>query len=177
MKGRWMLLILLAVTSAPGRIADAQDPPTAEAQGDNEQPLGEEEAMVLNFERADIREVIHSLATRSASATYDPRICKAGHHPDDRKIAREDLFPLLTRSSATTHRRCEVGDRSILPVAEAKTRAIIPLSRPSATQAGREDQFVIEIIPVRHVSATRCRTSCSRSSARAATCLSFRAPI
>src|SRR6185295_8916860 len=48
----------------------------------------------------------------------------------------------------------KVGDLyQILPVAEAKTRAIIPLSKAERESARGEDSFVIEIIPVRHVSA------------------------
>src|SRR5207245_155504 len=48
----------------------------------------------------------------------------------------------------------KVGDvYQILPVAEAKTRAIIPRSR--ATKAGftEKDAFAIEVVPVQHVSA------------------------
>ncbi len=154
-KGRWMLAILLAVASAPGGTADAQEPP-AEVQGEAEQPLGEEEAMVLNFERADIREVIHSLATAlGISYTIDPRIEGQVTIRTTGKIAREDLFPLLNQILRNNGiAAVKVGDLyQILPVAEAKTRAIIPLSRVERDAARHEDSFVIEIIPVRHVSA------------------------
>jgi general secretion pathway protein D len=153
-KGRWMLAILLAVASLPGGTADAQDPP--EMQGEAEQPLGEEEAMVLNFERADIREVIHSLATAlGISYTIDPRIEGQVTIRTTGKIAREDLFPLLNQILRNNGiAAVKVGDLyQILPVAEAKTRAIIPLSRAERDAARGDDSFVIEIIPVRHVSA------------------------
>src|SRR4029453_14140017 len=95
-KGRWTLAILLAVASLLGGTANAQDAP--EVQGEVEQPLGEEEAMVLNFERADIREVIHSLATAlGISYTIDPRIEGRVTIRTTGKIPREDLFPLLNQ--------------------------------------------------------------------------------
>jgi len=85
-----MLAIVSVVAVLGGRSAWAQNPPAPPtppapapeappAQGEpppeTERPLGDEEAMVLNFERADIREVIHSLATAlGISYTLDPRI-------------------------------------------------------------------------------------------------------
>src|SRR5207247_2126522 len=76
--------------------AAAQPAATDEPAG--EAPLGEEEAMVLNFERADIREVIHSLATAlGISYTIDPRIEGQVTIRTAGKIAREDLWPLLNQ--------------------------------------------------------------------------------
>src|SRR4029079_18939905 len=74
-------------------------PPTAPARAEKgDRPLGEEEAMVLNFERADIRDVIHSLATAlGLSYTIDPRIEGQITLRTTGKIPREDLFPLLNQ--------------------------------------------------------------------------------
>src|SRR5579884_1976342 len=94
-------------------------------------PLGEEDAMVLNFERADIREVIHSLATAlGLSYTIDPRIEGQVTIRTTGKIAREDLFPLFNQILRNNGiEAVKVGDLyQILPVSEAKTRAIIPRS-------------------------------------------------
>ena len=129
-------------------------PPPPAAAGD--QPLGEEEAMVLNFERADIREVIHSLATAlGISYTIDPRIEGQVTIRTNGKIAREDLFPLfnqILRNNGIA--AVKVGDiYQILPVAEAKTRAIVPPSAAARQGARATDSFVIEIFPVRHVSS------------------------
>src|SRR5881628_3860241 len=139
-------------------VAHEQDTPPAgaAAQGEGDQPLGEEEAMVLNFERADIREVIHSLATAlGISYTIDPRIEGQVTIRTTGKIAREDLFPLfnqILRNNGIA--AVKVGDLyQILPIAEAKTRAIVPRRDATRAQARAEDSFVIEIVPLRHVSA------------------------
>src|SRR5262245_18925519 len=112
---------------APEEAAEAT-PPT-EPDEDGERPLAEDEAMVLNFERADIREVIHSLATAlGLSYTIDPRIEGQVTIRTTGRIARRDLFPLfneILRNNGIAAVR--QGDLyQILPVAEAKTRAIVP---------------------------------------------------
>jgi general secretion pathway protein D len=130
--------------------------PGGAGAGDADRPLGDEEAMVLNFERADIREVIHSLATAlGLSYTIDPRIEGQITIRTTGKIAREDLFPLfnsILRNNGIA--AVKVGDLyQIVPVAEAKTRAIIPRSKDAKARARAEDSFVIEIVPVQHVAA------------------------
>jgi len=145
----------VAAWAGPARAQEQEAaPPPPAAAGD--QPLGEEEAMVLNFERADIREVIHSLATAlGISYTIDPRIEGQVTIRTNGKIAREDLFPLfnqILRNNGIA--AVKVGDTyQILPVAEAKTRAIVPPSAAARQGARATDSFVIEIFPVRHVSS------------------------
>src|SRR5262249_52452869 len=76
----------------PGAPPAVPPPPPADTA------LGEEEAMVLNFERADIREVIHSLATAlGLSYTIDPRIEGQVTIRTTGRISREDLLPLLNQ--------------------------------------------------------------------------------
>src|SRR5262245_50094042 len=139
-------------------VAHEQDTPPAgaAAQGEGDQPLGEEEAMVLNFERADIREVIHSLASAlGISYTIDPRIEGQVTIRTTGKIAREDLFPLLNQILRNNGiAMVKSGDIwQILPVAEAKTRAIIPRTAAARQLALSDDIFVIEIAHVDHVSS------------------------
>ncbi|TMB58881.1 MAG: hypothetical protein E6J60_03200 [Deltaproteobacteria bacterium] len=160
-----MLTIPLAAAIAAVAPARAQNappgpapaaPPAATDEPAGEAPLGEEEAMVLNFERADIREVIHSLATAlGISYTIDPRIEGQVTIRTAGKIAREDLWPLLNQILRNNGiAAVKVGDvYQILPVAEAKTRAIIPRSRAAKSSLTEKDAFAIEIVPVRHVSA------------------------
>src|SRR5438445_5250006 len=160
-----MLTIPLAAAIAAAAPARAQNappgpapaaPPAATDEPAGEAPLGEEEAMVLTSERADIREVIHSLATElGISYTIDPRIEGQVTIRTAGKIAREDLWPLLNQILRNNGiAAVKVGDLyQILPVAEAKTRAIIPRSRAAKSSLTEKDAFAIEIVPVRHVSA------------------------
>ena len=161
MKGRWKLTILLAAAIAAATLARAQNAPPSPApaapdEPAGEPPLGEEEAMVLNFERADIREVIHSLATAlGISYTIDPRIEGQVTIRTAGKIAREDLWPLLNQILRNNGiAAVKVGDvYQILPIAEAKTRAIIPRSKAAKAGLTEKDAFAIEVVPVQHVSA------------------------
>jgi general secretion pathway protein D len=150
--------IALALLLARPVMLYAQDPPPADAGAADagDQPLGEEEAMVLNFERADIREVIHSLATAlGISYTIDPRIEGQVTIRTNGKIAREDLFPLfnqILRNNGIAAVKVG-GIYQILPVAEAKTRAIVPKRVADRQLATNSDGFVIEVFPVEHVSS------------------------
>src|SRR5436309_3499225 len=156
------MLLVAAIAATPARAQNAPPsppttaPPPAADDQSGEAPLGEEEAMVLNFERADIREVTHSLATAlGISYTIDPRIEGQVTIRTAGKIAREDLWPLLNQILRNNGiAAVKVGDvYQILPVAEAKTRAIIPRSRAAKSSITEKDAFAIEIVPVRHVSA------------------------
>jgi general secretion pathway protein D len=155
-KGQWMLAIVSVAVVLAGPPGQAQDQSTpAEPAPESERPLGDEEAMVLNFERADIREVIHSLATAlGISYTLDPRIEGQVTIRTTGKISRSELFPLfnqiLRQNGIAAVKSGEVYQ--ILPVAEAKTRAIIPRGAAAGT-ARRDDDFVIEIFQVRHLLA------------------------
>src|SRR5881628_1698623 len=156
------MLLVAAIAATPARAQNAPPsppttaPPPAADDQSGEAPLGEEEAMVLNFERADIREVIHSLATAlGISYTIDPRIEGQVTIRTAGKIAREDLWPLLNQILRNNGiAAVKVGDvYQILPVAEAKTRAIIPRSKATKSSLTEKDAFAIEIVPVQHVSA------------------------
>src|SRR5438046_431487 len=149
---------IAATAPAPARAQNAPPSPAPPAPDEpaGEAPLGEEEAMVLNFERADIREVIHSLATAlGISYTIDPRIEGQVTIRTAGKIAREDLWPLLNQILRNNGiAAVKVGDvYQILPVAEAKTRAIIPRAKAAKSSLTEQEAFAIEVVPVRHVSA------------------------
>jgi len=149
----WKLwLATIAIASMPCGWTWAQDQTTITPPAG---ALGEEDAMVLNFERADIREVIHSLATAlGISYTIDPRIEGQVTIRTTGRIARDDLFPLfnqILRNNGIA--AVKVGDvYQILPVSEAKTRAIIPAG-PTRLGLRQTDSFVIEIVALKHVSA------------------------
>src|SRR5216117_27118 len=156
------MLLVAAIAATPARAQNAPPsppttaPPPAADDQSGEAPLGEEEAMVLNFERADIREVIHSLATAlGISYTIDPRIEGQVTIRTAGKIAREDLWPLLNQILRNNGiAAVKVGDvYQILPVAEAKTRAIVPQREATKSSLTEKDAFAIEVVPVQHVSA------------------------
>jgi general secretion pathway protein D len=155
-KARRMLVIVSVAAVLAGPAAWAQNPPApTEPAPESDRPLGDDEAMVLNFERADIREVIHSLATAlGISYTLDPRIEGQVTIRTTGKISRRELFPLFSQILRQNGiAAVKTGNiYQILPVAEAKTRAII---RRGAAAAGarRDDDFVIQIFQVRHVLA------------------------
>src|SRR5215510_4980068 len=114
-----------------------------------------DEAVVLNFEGADIREVIHSLATAlGINYVIDPRVQGQVTIRTTGKIARRDLFPIfheILRSNGIA--ATKVGDLyQIAPVGEAKTRTPLT-SSAEYRKAKAEGRFVVELVKVEHVSA------------------------
>jgi general secretion pathway protein D len=140
---------------APGAAVDVvppspapPPPPVARTGGDD--------SVVLNFEGADIREVIHSLADALAiNYQIDPRIQGQVTIRTTGTISKQDLFPVfnqILRSNGIAAVR--VGDiYQIMPVAEAKTKAIIPNTSAENRRTKQQDAFVIEIVPIEHVAA------------------------
>lgn len=115
-----------------------------------------DEAVVLNFEGADIREVIHSLATAlGINYSIDPRVQGQVTIRTTGKIARRDLFPIfhqILRSHGIA--ATKIGDLyQIAPVGEAKTRAPLASSSTDRRTAAMEDRFVVELVKTEHVAA------------------------
>ena len=171
MRGVW--IVAAAMTALATGTASSQDPgrtpapvpPAGEAapvpdeggaEAEEAEPLGEGEAMVLNFDNIDIREVIRSLAEALGIAyTIDPRVEGQITLRTTGRIPREDLFPLLNlilRNNGIAMVKVG-GIYQILPVGEAKTRAIIPKAAAETARTREEDSFVIEIARLEHVSS------------------------
>ncbi|MFN2426864.1 MAG: secretin N-terminal domain-containing protein, partial [Candidatus Binatia bacterium] len=110
-----------------------------------------DDSIVLNFENADIREVIYSLAVAmNINYWVDPRVQGQVTVRTSGKLARDDLWPIfhqLLRNNGFA--AVKSGDLySIVPAEEAKTRVILPGA------AGVEDNhFIMNVVKVRHVSA------------------------
>ncbi len=116
----------------------------------------EDDSVVLNFEAADVREVIHSLADAlGINYQIDPRIQGQVTIRTTGPIAKVDLFPIFNRILRSNGISAMlVGDLyQIVPVAEAKTKAFIPKSQRQLGRVGRQDAFIIEIFQVKYVSA------------------------
>jgi len=116
----------------------------------------DDESVVLNFEAADVREVIHSLADAlDINYQIDPRIQGQVTIRTTGPIAKDDLFPVfnrILRSNGISAVR--VGDiYQIIPVAEAKTKAILSTTEAERRRAEQRDAFIIEIFKINHVSA------------------------
>ena len=114
------------------------------------------DAVRLNFEGADIREVIHTIAgTLGIHYIIDPRVQGQVTIRTASDIPRDELLPMfhqVLRSSGVSANL--VGDiYHIVPVAEGKTKAVVPQSRTEYQRLRAEDRFVIEVVKVEHVAA------------------------
>ena len=185
--GEWVCLLLcffmlsfLLSRPAPGRAQEAEetlpaeDAPfdedglsdenglsvdaLAEADAGECVPVAEDDLIELNFEGADIREVIQGLAAGLCiHYSIDPRVQGAVTLRTAGKISGQDLFPLfhqILRLNGIA--AVKIGDiYHIAPVGEAKTN--VPLLSESSGQrrtVSAQNEFVIELIKVEHIAAT-----------------------
>jgi general secretion pathway protein D len=160
-----LLAAVLLCGLAGGRTpAAAQTPPPAAPPPDAAAPApatGQDasDAIVLNFEGADIREVIHSLAgALGINYLIDPRVEGQVTIRTTGKIPRTELFPIfnqILRSIGIA--AVQVGEvYNIVPIAEAKTRAIV--SRAAMAQMTKDDLFVVELVGVKNLAAQEMAT-------------------
>jgi type II secretory pathway component GspD/PulD (secretin) len=118
----WATIVAYAQSPPAGvDVAPATSPTPARAAA-----ATTDDSVVLNFEGADIREVIHSLADALAiNYQIDPRIQGQVTIRTTGTISKQDLFPVfnqILRSNGIS--AVKVGDiYQIIPVAEAKTKA------------------------------------------------------
>lgn len=151
------LAILLPVATATaqtnGALPGGAAPEPAPAQA---APVGgvAEDAIVLNFEAADIREVVHSLASAlEINYLIDPRVEGQVTIRTTGKIPRRELFPIfnqILRSIGIA--AVKVGEvYNIVPIADAKTRVIV--TRSQLAQMTADDLFVVELVRVRNIAA------------------------
>ena len=139
-------------------LSDADDPTLADmVEAEECAPVGADDLIELNFEGADIREVIQGLAAGLCiHYSIDPRVQGAVTLRTASKIRGQDLFPLfhqILRINGIA--AVKVGDiYHIAPVGEAKTK--VPLLSESSRRrtASTQDEFVIELIKVEHIAAT-----------------------
>ncbi len=160
-----LLCFFLLSGPPPGRAQEAEDGPSDEAGltvGDENGaaecvPVGGDDLIELNFEGADVREVIQGLAAGLCiHYSVDPRVQGAVTIRTAGKIRGQDLFPLF-HQILRIHgiAAVKVGDLyHIAPVGEAKTK--VPLLSESGQRrtASAQDEFVIELIKLEHIAAT-----------------------
>ena len=144
------------VMAQEGGAAPAPPPAPPAAPLRLDEATSGDEAVVLNFEGADIREVIHSLATAlGISYTIDPRVQGQVTIRTTGRIAGRDLFPIfhqILRANGIT--AVKVGNLyQIAPVGEAKTKAPLSRNDPTRIRATAEDRFILELVKVEHLAA------------------------
>ncbi len=127
---------------------------TAAAEAAAEDKKWNPDSIVLNFEAADIREVIYTFASAlELNYWLDPRVSGQVTIRTTGPVSREDLFPIfhqLLRNHGFVALERQ-GTYLIVPAEEAKTKLIVPEGRFAAKRA--EDHFVMDIVHVVHVSA------------------------
>ena len=166
MRGKRLILLIVAavawlieetlVTAQEEGVAPPPPPPPATAPATGAAATSADEAVVLNFEGADIREVIHSLATAlGISYTIDPRVQGQVTIRTSGRIAGRDLFPIFHQIlRANGIAAVKVGNLyQIAPVGEGKTRAEVIDTTTERRAANAEDRFVIELLRVDHLAA------------------------
>jgi general secretion pathway protein D len=114
----------------------------------------DEDAIVLSFEAADIREVVGSLAgALGISYQIDPRVEGQVTIRTSGRIPRSELFPIfnqILRSIGIA--AVKVGEvYNIMPIAEAKTRVAVSRSKLGGIES--QDGFIIELVEVRNLAA------------------------
>lgn len=139
---------IAAPAAAEGTFDDFAEP-DAPARGPAAATSG---SIVLNFEGADIREVIFSLASAlEINYWIDPRVQGQITVRTTGRIAREDLFPvfhqLLRNNGFAAVKKGDLYE--IVPAEEGKTRTPV---RANSKLKG-EGHFVMELVSVHHVGA------------------------
>lgn len=150
-------LVTLGLPAAAQPGANGATPPPAIDPGGAQAQAGDlpaEDAIVLNFEAADIREVVHSLASAlEINYLIDPRVEGQVTIRTTGKIPRSELFPIfnqILRSIGIA--AVKVGEvYNIVPIADAKTRVIV--SRAQLAGMTADDLFVVELVKVRNIAA------------------------
>lgn len=141
-------------------LSDEDDPvlaDMAEADAGECVPVAEDDLIELNFEGADIREVVQGLAAGLCiHYSIDPRVQGAVTLRTASKIRGQDLFPLfhqILRLNGIA--AVKIGDiYHIAPVGEAKTKVPLITESSQRRTASTQNEFVIELIKVEHIAAT-----------------------
>ena len=159
MLGLWAVGPLPAAFAQPAdeaAVEPAESPDGDEATAEPGLLTVNSDAVRLNFEGADIREVIHTIAaTLGIHYIIDPRVQGQVTIRTASDIPRDELLPMfhqILRSSGVSANLVD-GIYHIVPVAEGKTKAVVPQSRAEYQQLRAEDRFVIEVVKVKHVAA------------------------
>ena len=141
-------------------LSDEDDPSLAEMAEDGVEecvPVGVDDLIELNFEGADIREVIQGLAAGLCiHYSIDPRVQGAVTLRTASKIRGQDLFPLF-HQILRLHGIAAVKIGAIYhiaPVGEAKTTVPLITAGSQRHTASAQNEFVIELVKVEHIAVS-----------------------
>ena len=141
-------------------LSDEDDPSLADmAEYGAEEcvPVGADDLIELNFEGADIREVIQGLAAGLCiHYSIDPRVQGAVTLRTASKIRGQDLFPLF-HQILRLHGIAAVKIGAIYhiaPVGEAKTTVPLITGGSQRHTASAQNEFVIELVKVEHIAVS-----------------------
>ncbi len=153
----WVLLLWIAVlfSALPGWSEENEGSDIPEDVVDCI-PVADSELIEFNFEGADIREVIQGLAAGLCiHYSVDPRVQGTVTIRTANKVRGRELFPLFHQILRTNGvGAVQVGEvYHIAPVAEAKTRVPLLVRRKDRREARAQDEFVMELVRVDHISA------------------------
>lgn len=148
-----------AAASAAQATGSAPAPTRTKASGPapSNPDAGADDSIVLNFENADIREVIYSLAVAmNINYWLDPRVQGQVTVRTAGKLNRADLSPIfhqLLRNNGFA--AVKNGDLySIVPAEEAKTKIVTPGGDTTG-----DGHFVMNVVKVVHVNADQMATT------------------
>jgi general secretion pathway protein D len=152
-----------ALAAAPGSSPEvaapkASPPPAAPPQAAPGQPVKPPEPrgsrFVLNFDNADIYEVIRVMAEMmNVNYIVDPRVKGVVNIRTTGQISTKDIFPvfqaILNLSGATAVKRGIIYE--IVPFGEAKKLSIPFSTGPETGKKEREETYTIQIIALKYI--------------------------
>lgn len=119
-----------------------------------EKPEEGQEKIALDFEDADVKEVITALADIiGINYIIDPKVRGKVNIHTSGEISREDIFPILeTIFEINDIAAVKVGDiYKIIPVKEVKKQPLMPQIGKELEDTSSPDRLLLQIIPLRYI--------------------------
>jgi general secretion pathway protein D len=119
-----------------------------------EKPEEVKEKITLDFEDADIKEVITALADIiGINYIINPKIRGKVNIHTSGEISKEDIFPILeTIFEVNGIAAVKVGDiYKIIPVKDAKKQPLIPQIGKEVEDISSPDRLLLQIVPLRYI--------------------------
>ena len=126
----------------------------AAPEGKGPSPKGEEQLLTLNFDNADIYDVVHTLGELlGINYIIDPRVRGTVNIRTSEKVTKKEILPILEaifRANNLTAVK-EGNIYHIIPSAEAPRRFIPPRVGKEKGELAPSDQILIQIVPLNYI--------------------------